>query len=140
MRGLLSVLLLLAIVSVCQGEVGQVCTSKDQCAADECCEIINIVVASRKRQALLQPIRPVSESGTCKKYQEKGTYCQSFDVLNGFCGCGQGLTCQSVNIGTLTPCAGLPISPLSQAWFCIVLPGTLNGVNVEHLHASLYVI
>ncbi|XP_025091214.1 uncharacterized protein LOC112562281 [Pomacea canaliculata] len=123
MRDLIAVLLLVTILSVCQGRVGHVCTSKDQCAADECCEIINIVVASRKRQALLQPIRPVSHSGTCQKYQQKGSYCQAFDVLNGYCGCAQGLTCKSVYVGT--PLPPVPASPSRRdimpgyAFYCL---------------------
>nr|KAG5704121.1 hypothetical protein BaRGS_009651 [Batillaria attramentaria] len=60
-------------------------------------EIINIVVASRKRQAQLMPV------GTCEKYKQAGDSCVGYEVLNGFCGCAAGLTCKSVYVGTPAP-------------------------------------
>ncbi|KAK7087502.1 hypothetical protein V1264_021545 [Littorina saxatilis] len=94
---------LVLLFALCQAEVGHKCTAKSECAADECCQIINIVVASKKRQ--LHPLRPVhgNEEGTCQKYKTEGASCVSFDVLNGFCGCASGLTCHSVYVGTPTP-------------------------------------
>ncbi|KAK7493263.1 hypothetical protein BaRGS_00015389 [Batillaria attramentaria] len=80
-----------------KAEVGRPCTSKDQCAADECCQIVNIVVVSRRRQAL-QPLAGPNTSGTCEKYKKQGEWCTSFEVLNGYCGCEEGLTCQAVHL------------------------------------------
>ena len=53
--------------SVSQANVGDTCTSKSECAADECCQIINIVVMSRKRQAAILPLNQ-HEAGTPSKY------------------------------------------------------------------------
>ena len=57
----------LRCLSVSQADVGDTCTSKSECAADECCQIINIVVMSRKRQAAILPLNQ-HETGTPSKY------------------------------------------------------------------------
>ncbi|KAK7493255.1 hypothetical protein BaRGS_00015381 [Batillaria attramentaria] len=101
MRPLLTFSVLIVIVAAAEA-VGQPCTSQDQCAADECCQIINIVVASRKRQAQLMPVG-AENSGTCEKYKQAGDSCVGYEVLNGFCGCAAGLTCKSVYVGTPAP-------------------------------------
>ena len=61
MRICVSVFACLFVSLFSQAEVGRNCTEKSQCAADECCQIINIVVASRKRQ--LYSLRGPNTSG-----------------------------------------------------------------------------
>ncbi|KAK7112505.1 uncharacterized protein [Littorina saxatilis] len=92
-------LFLAALVTICMAEVSTKCTEKSQCAADECCQIINFVIATKKRQLLPGLSRP-NTSGTCEKYRQEGVSCNSFDVMNGFCGCADGLTCKTVHVST----------------------------------------
>lgn len=39
-------------------------------------------------------------AGTCEKYKEEGEFCNSFDVMNGYCSCAEGLTCKTVPVST----------------------------------------
>ncbi|KAK7493260.1 hypothetical protein BaRGS_00015386 [Batillaria attramentaria] len=99
MKLLLLLGLTLATLVFCKAEVGTPCTSQDQCAADECCQIVNIVVMSR-RQAL-RPLGGPNTSGTCEKYKKEGESCSSIAVMNGYCGCQPGLNCTPIGLSTL---------------------------------------
>ncbi|KAK7493254.1 hypothetical protein BaRGS_00015380 [Batillaria attramentaria] len=83
--------LFLAVIALatCKAEAPTPCTSQDQCAADECCEIINIILVSRKRQLTGGP----NTSGYCSKLIQEGKPCSNVMVVNGACGCAPGLTC-----------------------------------------------
>ncbi|KAK7493310.1 hypothetical protein BaRGS_00015436 [Batillaria attramentaria] len=98
MKVVFCAVLFVVMLAACQGRVGMPCTMKEQCAADECCQIINIVVASKKRQALVD--QPPGGAGTCQPYKPEGAYCESFETMNGFCGCAEGLQCQTIHVGT----------------------------------------
>ncbi|KAK7111201.1 hypothetical protein V1264_010875 [Littorina saxatilis] len=78
-----------------QAREGEPCTMKAQCAADECCQVINIVVASRKRQLV---DLPPGGAGTCQRYKKEGDLCDSIAVMNGFCGCADALSCRVVRL------------------------------------------
>ncbi|XP_076459156.1 uncharacterized protein LOC143292591 [Babylonia areolata] len=92
----------LTLLAVCMGEVGRPCTQQSQCESDECCQIVNIIIASKKRQLH----RPLNTSGTCQKLRQQGERCNHFDVMNGYCGCAEGLTCKTVHVNT-TPAPAL---------------------------------
>ncbi|KAK7493261.1 hypothetical protein BaRGS_00015387 [Batillaria attramentaria] len=98
MKLLFLLCLIIAALASCQAEVGTPCTSQDQCADDECCQIVNMIVASRKRQLLVKPIGGPNTSGTCQKYKTEGESCSSIAVMNGYCGCKPGLRCTPIDL------------------------------------------
>ncbi|XP_070196849.1 uncharacterized protein [Littorina saxatilis] len=104
MKVFVVVVFLAALAAVSLAVVGRTCIDKGQCAADECCQIVNITVNSKKRlvSQFLQPWKPYT-SGTCQRYKQQGASCNSIDVMNGFCGCAIGLTCKTVRVSTSTP-------------------------------------
>ncbi|KAL8606520.1 hypothetical protein ACOMHN_037751 [Nucella lapillus] len=77
-----------------QAEAGHPCSDQSECGADECCQIVHIVIASKKRQ--LHQLKP----GTCEKFRQQGDHCNHFDVMNGYCSCAPGLTCKTVHVST----------------------------------------
>nr|AQM52682.1 prokineticin-like protein [Pomacea canaliculata] len=120
MKVLIVSVLAAIVLATCKAEVGKVCTSQSQCAADECCQIVNIVILSKKRELALSPVR--NTSGTCQKYHKAGDNCNSFDVLNGYCSCAPGLTCTTVQVSTTPATAPLTAMKMAPGYssFCTV--------------------
>merc|ERR1711971_746789 len=84
--------------------VGKTCTDISQCDSGECCQILSDFMVVGKRQLpTIKPEKPVTflpytmkpKTGTCQKYSPQGTHCNSWDTRNGYCGCEQGLYCQT---------------------------------------------
>ncbi|KAK7103773.1 uncharacterized protein [Littorina saxatilis] len=96
---------LAAFAAVCLAEVGMECTNQSQCAPEECCQIINNVVASKKRLVFPGFRQKINTSGTCQNYSQQGASCTSFATMNGYCGCADGLSCKTVRVSK----AGTPI-------------------------------
>ncbi|KAK7090480.1 uncharacterized protein [Littorina saxatilis] len=110
------VLLSLAIACV-YARVGEICHQPTDCEQGECCQILSLFPVVSKRQ--LTGIRPIEiharDHGTCQVYHKQGERCNSFEHVNGYCGCGPGLRCHGEEVklpsATVQPARRSMIAP-----------------------------
>merc|ERR1712241_683221 len=130
--------LTLAVIAACLAPnpalaAGKTCASDSECASGECCQIMSeyMVVSRReaKQQAILQPLTRAPRTGTCESYKAQGASCNSFEKINGFCGCDPSLTCKTYQDPNfvLPTMALMTPAPQQVASRRMVMPGYLSS-------------